>query len=110
MEFAIIKTGGKQYKVVEGKTITIEKIEGVPAQSGSPKSSVAFHDVLLVSDAKGVRIGTPHVAGAKVEGEFLENKKGEKVIVFRYKPKKRVRVKKGHRQIHSLVKITSIKG
>lgn len=101
-KIAIIKTGGKQYKVSEGDTIKIEKLEG------EPKSEIIFDNVLLVADGEKIKIGKPLVEKAKVTGELIETKKGKKVIVFRYKPKKRYKKKKGHRQIHTEVKIKKI--
>lgn len=101
-KLAIIKTGGKQYKVSEGDIIKIEKLEG------EPKSEVIFDNVLLIADGDKVKIGKPLIEKAKVVGELVETKKGKKVIVFRYKPKKRYRKKKGHRQIYSKIKIKKI--
>lgn len=103
MNFAIIKTGGKQYKVAPGQTIEIEKLEGDPA------SQIVFGEVLLIADGDSVQLGTPLIAGAKITGELVKTVKGKKVIVFRYKPKKRVRVKRGHRQLHTKVKIAGVK-
>jgi len=103
-KLAIIKTGGKQYRVAEGQTIKIEKLEG------EPNSEVIFTDVFLVADGDNVKVGTPVVAGAQVKGELISTEKGKKVIVFRYKPKKRERKKKGHRQTHTQVKIKEIIG
>lgn len=103
MNFAIIKTGGKQYKVAPGETIEIEKLEGEPA------SQVVFGEVLLIAEGDSVQLGTPLIAGAKITGELVKTVKGKKVIVFRYKPKKRVRVKRGHRQLHTKVKIGGMK-
>lgn len=102
MKLAVIKTGGKQYKVAEGQTIKIEKL------SGEPKSELVFDNVLLIADNDNVKIGKPQVAKAKVIAELIETKKGKKVIVFRYKPKKRYRKKKGHRQIYTAIKIKEI--
>jgi len=103
-KLAIIKTGGKQYKVTEGQTIEIEKLVG------EANSRVVFDDVLLVVDGDKIVIGQPKIEGAEVVAELIETKKGKKVIVFRYKPKKRERKKKGHRQTHTKVKIKEIKG
>ncbi len=102
MKLAVIKAGGKQYKVSEGQTIKIEKI------IGEPKSEVIFEDVLLVADKDNIKIGKPNIASAKVKAELLRTEKGKKIIVFRYKPKKRYRKKKGHRQTFSKVKIKEI--
>src|SRR3989338_2040768 len=99
---AVIKTGGKQYLVSPGQKLKIEKLD---KKEGS---EVSFFDVLLVEKNKKVEIGAPRVTGAKVTGKILEHGKGEKVIVFKYKAKKRYKVKKGHRQLYTLVEITGI--
>jgi large subunit ribosomal protein L21 len=102
MEFAIIKTGGKQYKVSAGQKIKIEKIDAPEGKS------VVFDEVLLVDDGKKVEIGQPIVKGAKVEGKVLKQDRADKVIIFKYKAKKRYHVKRGHRQPFSLVEIEKI--
>jgi len=99
---AVIKTGGKQYIVKKGDKIKIEKIKEPQGQE------IVFDQVLLVEKANKVKIGTPFVEGAKVTGKVLEHGKGEKIIVFKYKPKKRYRKKQGHRQPYTLVEITKI--
>ena len=100
--YAVIKTGGKQYQVKTGDVVFIEKIE---AEDGA---QVVFDEVLLVGGADGVKVGTPNVSGARVEGKVLGQTKGKKVIVFKYKPKKGIRRKNGHRQPYTKVEITSI--
>ena len=100
--YAVIKTGGKQYQVKTGDVVFIEKIE---AEDGA---KVLFDEVLLVGGADGVKVGTPNVSGARVEGKVLGQTKGKKVIVFKYKPKKGIRRKNGHRQPNTKVEITSI--
>jgi large subunit ribosomal protein L21 len=102
MEFAVIKTGGKQYKVSPGQKIEIEKLD---AKEGE---AVVFDEVLLVGDDKQTKIGQPHVAGAKVEGKILEQGRADKVTIFKYKPKKRYQVKRGHRQPFTIVEIGKI--
>jgi large subunit ribosomal protein L21 len=92
MNYAIIKTGGKQYRVAPGDTIAVEKIA---AEEGS---TVEFDDVLLVAQDSGVQIGQPTVDGAKVVAEVAAQGRSRKIIVFKYKPKVRYRVKRGHRQ------------
>ncbi|MCD6270746.1 50S ribosomal protein L21 [bacterium] len=99
---AVIKTGGKQYIVKKGDKIKIEKVKEAQGQE------IIFDQVLLVEKAKKIKIGTPFVEGAKVTGKVLEHGKGEKIIVFKYKPKKRYRKKQGHRQPYTLVEITKI--
>ncbi len=101
MMFAIIKTGGKQYSVREGDTLTVEKLE-------HKGSSLVFDQVLLTDDGKTTKIGRPFVSGAKVEARVIEDGKGDKKIVFRYKAKTRRRKKKGHRQPYTKVQITKI--
>lgn len=99
---AVIKTGGKQYLVSPGQKIKIEKLD---KKEGS---EVSFSDVLLVEKNKKVEIGTPKVQGAKVTGKIVSHGKGDKVIIFKYKAKKREQTKKGHRQPYTLVEITGI--
>ncbi|MDP2647795.1 MAG: 50S ribosomal protein L21 [Candidatus Yanofskybacteria bacterium] len=101
MTFAVIKTGGKQYKVAEGDTLKIEKL---PVTEGE----VVFEDVLLVSDEDKVKVGMPKVPGAKVSAKVISTGKAEKKMVFRYKSKTRQRKKKGHRQPFTEVQITKI--
>ena len=100
--YAIIATGGKQYKVSEGDTIKVEKLG---AEAGE---TVTFDKVLAVSDDNGLKAGTPYLEGTSVTGEVVENGKGKKVIVFKYKPKKGYRRKAGHRQPYTRVRITAI--
>lgn len=99
---AIIKTGGKQYLVKPGDKIKIEKID---KKEGS---EITFKEVLLVEKNKKVEIGTPLVKGAKVIGKILSQGKAKKVIIFKYKPKTRYKVKKGHRQPFTEVEILKI--
>lgn len=99
---AIIRTGGKQYKVKAGDKIKIEKLEG---EEGS---SVSFSDVLFLGDEKQVKIGDPIVSGAKVEGKILRTFKDKKVVGIKHKPKKRYKVKFGHRQTMTEVEITKV--
>ena len=101
MTFAVIKTGGKQYKVQEGDTLMIEKLE-------HKDDKVAFDQVLLVSGDKETKVGRPLVAGAKVEAKVLEDGKAKKKMVFRYKSKTRQHKKKGHRQPYTKIQITKI--
>lgn len=103
-KIAVIKTGGKQYKVAEGDKIQIEKIEGKEGEK------IDFKDVLLVADEKGteVKIGDPLVKGAKVSGVIEKQYKDKKITVIKYKAKVRYKRKKGHRQQKSLVKIGKI--
>ncbi len=104
MSFAVIKTGGKQYKVAQGDKILIEKLE---AETGA---EVVFEEVLLMGNStiESLQIGTPLVAGAKVTGKILEQGRGVKKIVFKYTNKTRYKKKKGHRQPFTSVEITGI--
>ena len=100
--YAIIETGGKQYKVQEGDIINVEKLAVAEGES------VTLDQVLLVAKDGDVKVGTPTVAGASVVAKVVEHGKGDKVIAFRYKPKKHVRVKKGHRQPYTKLAIEKI--
>jgi len=101
--FAVIKTGGKQYIVSPGDKIKVEKLETPEEQE------VIFRSVLLVAD-KETFIGTPYLAGYVVTGKVLGHGKGKKIIVYKYKSKKRYHKKQGHRQLYSEVEILSISG
>ena len=103
MAFAVIETGGKQYKVAPGQKLKIEKLE---SKAGD---SLAFDKVLLVADGDNVQVGAPYVAGAKVEGKVVKQGHHKTVIVFKYHSKTRYRKKKGHRQLFTEVEITSVK-
>lgn len=105
MEFAVIKTGGKQYKVSKGGTISIEKIKG----DFKKGDKVSFDKVLLVDDGKNTTIGTPYIEGAKVDAEISEIGRSKKVLVMKYKQKSRYLKRNGHRQPFFKVKILSIK-
>ena len=101
--YAIIESCGRQYKVSEGDTIFFEKLD---AEEGA---KVSFDKVVLVSDDKDVKIGTPYVKGAKVEGSVISHGKGKKILVYKYKAKKNYRRTQGHRQPYTKVEIKSIK-
>ena len=96
---AIIKTGGKQYLVREGQSLSIEKIEG------KSNSKIVFDQVLLLIVDEKVQIGTPKVKDAKVTATLLETKKDKKIRVFKFKAKKRYKKLRGHRQLRTKVKI-----
>ncbi|MBI1755071.1 50S ribosomal protein L21 [Candidatus Azambacteria bacterium] len=103
--FSVIETGGKQYKVSVGGKVKIEKLEGREGDA------VVFDKVLLwASSEKEAKIGEPYLKNTKVTGEIVKQGVGDKVIVFKYKPKKRHRKKKGHRQLFTEVRITKIEG
>jgi len=100
--YAVIETGGKQYRVEVGTELEIERLEAAPGDA------VAFDRVLLVADGDAASIGRPLVANASVSAEILRRDRGEKLISFKYRPKARRRVKKGHRQELSVVRISDI--
>ena len=102
--YAVIKTGGKQYRVQQGDVIFVEKID---AQADE---QVTFEEVLLVNDGEATKIGTPVVEGAKVEGKVLSQVKAAKIVVYKYKAKKNERKKQGHRQPYTKIEITAING
>ena len=104
MTFAIIKTGGKQYKVAEGDVLRVEKLN---PSTGGDGQEVVFDKVLLVVNGE-VKVGKPVVSGAKVSAKVLEEGKGDKKMVFRYKSKTRQHKKKGHRQPYTKIQITKI--
>ncbi len=104
-EFAVIATGGKQYKVSVGDSVKIEKIKGDFKEG----DKVTFDKVLLVDDGSNTTIGTPHIEGAKVEGTLTKIGRHPKVIVIKYKQKSRYFKKNGHRQPFFEVKIEKIK-
>ena len=101
--FAVIRTGGKQYKVSPGDKIKIEKLKNKEGED------VIFSEVLFVENEKDLIIGTPLIKGAEVKAKVLKQDRSEKVIIFKYKPKKRYKLKKGHRQPFTEVEIIDIK-
>lgn len=102
MKYAIVEDGGKQYKAVEGGTIEVDYF---PSEAGE---DLDLNKVLLIVDGEDVSVGTPFVAGAKIQATVVSQVKGPKVVVFKYKPKKRYRVKTGHRQKYTRLQINSI--
>ncbi len=100
--YAIVNSGGKQYKAEVGEILRVEKISG---DIGSP---VSFDKVLMFSDGEDVRVGTPSLDNIEVKGHIIEQGKAKKIIVFKYKRRKRYRRKQGHRQTFTAVKIDSI--
>jgi large subunit ribosomal protein L21 len=99
--YAVIVSGGKQYRVTKGDTIYVEKLDQ------EADSTVSF-DVLMLGSDEGVKIGTPIVAGAKVEGKIVGQVKGEKIIIYKYKSKKNYHRRAGHRQHYTKVEITAV--
>jgi large subunit ribosomal protein L21 len=106
--YAIIETGGKQYRVEKDDVIDVERLESaLGAEKGHP---IEFTNVLFFNDGKNVKVGSPYVERAVVKGQLLMDSKGPKVISFKYKQRKGVRRKVGHRQKYHRVKITEITG
>ena len=103
MSFAIIQTGGKQYRVKASEILKIEQLENL-----KPESKIEFNEVLAYGNEKGVEIGSPLVKGAKVEAELLKNGKNRTILIFKKRRRKNSRRKNGHRQLFSLVKIKKI--
>lgn len=102
--YAVIKTGGKQYRVKEGDTFNIEKLE---AEAGS---EITFDDVLAVGEGESLRVGTPSVDGASVSAKVLKHGRLKKIIVFKFKRRKNYKRKRGHRQHFTRIQITKIAG
>ncbi len=100
--FAVIETGGKQYKVCEGDILFIEKIDA------EAEATVKFDKVLAVSSESGFKVGAPYVDGAAVEAKVVKQGKGKKIYIIKYKPKKNEKKKMGHRQLYTKVEITKI--
>ena len=103
MSFAIIQTGGKQYKVKASEILKIEQLENL-----KPESKIEFNEILAYGDDKNIEVGSPLVKGAKVEAELLKNGKNRTILVFKKRRRKNSRRKNGHRQFFSLVKIKKI--
>src|SRR5580658_3631114 len=101
--FAVIRTGGKQYKVAQDDVIAVEKLEGEPG------AAVALGDVLMIGDGSAVTTGTPLVDGASVSATLVEHRLGDKIIVFKKKRRHNYRRKKGHRQQQTVLRITDIR-
>jgi large subunit ribosomal protein L21 len=101
---AVIKTGGKQYRVTPGETIKVEKLDGNPGET------IELTEVLLLSDGDGISLGRPFVDGAVVTAQIEDLKKGRKAIVYKYKRRKRYRRKNGHRQMYTSLRILDISG
>jgi len=100
--YAVVATGGKQYKVEEGDILRVEKL------AGDVGSEIAFDKVLIFSDGENVKIGQPDVDGVTVRGQIVAQGKSKKIIVFKYKRRKRYRRKQGHRQPFTAVRIDRI--
>ena len=103
-KIAIIETGGKQYVVTKDSVLNIEKLAGAHKTGGK----LTFDKVLLVDDGKETKVGAPYVSGAKVAAELVEEGRGDKITVIRYRQKSRYFKKKGHRQPFAKVRITAL--
>jgi large subunit ribosomal protein L21 len=102
MKYAIVESGGKQYRAVEGSVIEVDLLDAEVGQS------IELGSVLLLVDGEQISVGTPLVGGARVTSTVVEHFKGPKIVIFRYRPKKRIRVKTGHRQHYTRLQINSI--
>ena len=103
MSFAVIKTGGKQYKVQAGEIIKIERLE-----DSKPETKLEFNEVLAYGDDKNLELGEPTISGAKVEADIIKNGKNRTVLIFKKRRRKNSRRKNGHRQQFSLIRINKI--
>jgi large subunit ribosomal protein L21 len=103
MAYAVIRSGGKQYRVAEGDTVRVDLL------SGAAGDKIKFDDVLMIGGDEP-KIGKPQVAGASVEGEIVGEARGNKLVVFKFRKRKRSRKKAGHRQSFTAVKITKVQG
>ena len=103
MTYAVIQTGGKQYKVEASEILKIEKLK-----SSKPETKIEFKEILAYGDDKKIEIGTPLINGAKVEAELIKNGKNRTILIFKKRRRKNSRRKNGHRQQYSLIKISKI--
>jgi len=103
MSFAVIQTGGKQYKVKAGEIIKVEKLE-----DSKPETKVEFKEILAYGDDKTIELGEPTISGAKVEADLIKNSKNRTVLIFKKRRRKNSRSKNGHRQQFSLIRINKI--
>lgn len=103
MSFAVIKTGGKQYKVKVGEILKVERLE-----NSKPDTKIEFLNVLAYGDDKVIEIGNPEIVGAKVEAELIKNSKNRTILIFKKRRRKNSRRKNGHRQLYSMIRINKI--
>ena len=101
--YAVIQTGGKQYRVAEGETLRVEKL------TATPGDKLSFSPLLFADDGGNVQVGKPEISGVKVEAEVVNQGKGDKIVIYKYKRRKSYRRKTGHRQPFTALKIVSIK-
>ena len=102
--YAVIKTGGKQYRVAQGDRLRVEKL------AGNVGDTLSLGEVLLVGQGDGVKVGAPLVSGAKVEAKIIAQDRGKKIIIFKFRRRKNYRRKTGHRQPFTALEITGITG
>ena len=103
MSYAVIKTGGKQYKVKSGEILKVEKLP-----DSKPETKIEFNEILAYGDDKSIEVGAPHVAGAKVEADLIKNSKNRTILIFKKRRRQNSRRKNGHRQEYSMVRINKI--
>ena len=103
MSYAVIQTGGKQYKVKSGEILKIEKLP-----DSKPDTKIEFNEILAYGDDKTIEVGSPIVVGAKVEANFLKNAKNRTILIFKKRRRHNSRRKNGHRQVYSMIKINKI--
>ena len=103
MSYAVIQTGGKQYKIRSGEILKIEKLP-----DSNPKTKIEFKEILAYGDDKTIELGTPTVAGAKVEAELIKNGKNRTILIFKKRRRQNSRRKNGHRQQYSMIRINKI--
>ena len=103
MSYAVIKTGGKQYKVKSGEILKIEKLP-----DSKPDTKIEFNEILAYGDDKSIEIGTPNVEGAKVEANLIKNSKNRTILIFKKRRRQNSRRKNGHRQEYSMIRINKI--
>ena len=103
MSYAVIKTGGKQYKIKSGEILKIEKLP-----DSKPETKIEFNEILAYGDDKSIEIGTPNVEGAKVEADLIKNGKDRTILIFKKRRRQNSRRKNGHRQEHTMIRINKI--
>ncbi|WP_440653130.1 50S ribosomal protein L21 [Candidatus Pelagibacter sp. HIMB1542] len=103
MSYAVIKTGGKQYKVKSGEILKIEKLP-----DSKPETKIEFNEILAYGDDKNIEVGTPNIKGAKVEADLITNSKNRTILIFKKRRRQNSRRKNGHRQQFSLIRINKI--
>ena len=103
MSYAIIKTGGKQYKVKSGEILKVEKLP-----DSKPETKIEFNEILAYGDDKSIEVGAPHVSGAKVEADLIKNSKNRTILIFKKRRRDNSRRKNGHRQEYSMIRINKI--